>query len=475
MKPALIPVAAVVVGERYRKDYGDVTELAESIREVGLIQPIVIDENRNLIAGGRRFAAMTTILKWTEVPCVLAETQNSELKLRRMELEENVKRKEMSWKERVVAIANIHRLYQEQAIAESGDIWSMKATGKLLGISVGNVQYCVVLAKMLADPNHPVQKAESLTDALKVLIQLKEDAAKREEAEIIGQVTGVIPTHLASDVRTPLPEAVQKNVKLSLDAIAEGKPADSLQEKLTLPVSTMFHHKNCIDFMSSLSEPEFDHIITDPPYAIDMSNLAQQNTGMSDISRIEATHDVKQNLELFTLMWPLFYKSLRPGGYCIVWIDQMLWQTHYDLAVSAGFKVQRWPLVWVKTHRCMNQAAQFNFTKATEIAIVCRKGESTLVAPQPVNYWIGGNDASKDSHPFAKPASLWQWCANAVAIKGQKVFDPFMGVGSCPSALAAIGLNPHGCEVDKDHYSRALVNFRDVMQAKFPNFKLEFI
>ncbi len=42
---------------RFRKDLGDLTDLKKSIKENGLIHPVVIDSKGNLIAGERRRAA----------------------------------------------------------------------------------------------------------------------------------------------------------------------------------------------------------------------------------------------------------------------------------------------------------------------------------------------------------------------------------------------------------------------------------
>lgn len=47
----------IIVGERFRKDIGDIDALAESIKEVGMLQPIVIDASGHLIAGYRRLLA----------------------------------------------------------------------------------------------------------------------------------------------------------------------------------------------------------------------------------------------------------------------------------------------------------------------------------------------------------------------------------------------------------------------------------
>ncbi len=50
-------IKLIKIKNRFRKDVGDLTELKRSIKEIGLLQPIVIDENNNLIAGFRRVTA----------------------------------------------------------------------------------------------------------------------------------------------------------------------------------------------------------------------------------------------------------------------------------------------------------------------------------------------------------------------------------------------------------------------------------
>lgn len=47
----------IKIGKRFRRDLGDLTSLKKSIKEVGLLHPIVIDSDGNLIAGERRLQA----------------------------------------------------------------------------------------------------------------------------------------------------------------------------------------------------------------------------------------------------------------------------------------------------------------------------------------------------------------------------------------------------------------------------------
>ena len=48
-----LPIADITVGHRHRRHLGDIAALAKSIETVGLMHPIVVDEECNLIVGRR--------------------------------------------------------------------------------------------------------------------------------------------------------------------------------------------------------------------------------------------------------------------------------------------------------------------------------------------------------------------------------------------------------------------------------------
>jgi N6-adenosine-specific RNA methylase IME4 len=47
-----LPISQITVGQRHRRDLGDIDGLAASIAEVGLLQPIAVTFDGHLIAGG---------------------------------------------------------------------------------------------------------------------------------------------------------------------------------------------------------------------------------------------------------------------------------------------------------------------------------------------------------------------------------------------------------------------------------------
>jgi len=70
---AVVDISSITVGERIRKEFGDIDALAASIDELGLLHPIVIDKHHKLLAGERRLRAAQR-LGWTTIPATIAGT-----------------------------------------------------------------------------------------------------------------------------------------------------------------------------------------------------------------------------------------------------------------------------------------------------------------------------------------------------------------------------------------------------------------
>jgi N6-adenosine-specific RNA methylase IME4/ParB-like chromosome segregation protein Spo0J len=84
-----VAIAAIKLGERHRRDMGDVAALAESIRTVGLLHPPVVRSDGALIAGARRIAACR-LLGWKDVPVRVVHLEH----IVRGEFAENAHRKD---------------------------------------------------------------------------------------------------------------------------------------------------------------------------------------------------------------------------------------------------------------------------------------------------------------------------------------------------------------------------------------------
>ena len=103
-----LPIEDIKIKKRIRKDLGDLTSLIDSLRSHGLMNPVVITKNNELIAGHRRIAS-AKVLGWKSIEVMVLD-KISELEKIELEIEENVVRKDFSGDELEDAMARLEAL-----------------------------------------------------------------------------------------------------------------------------------------------------------------------------------------------------------------------------------------------------------------------------------------------------------------------------------------------------------------------------
>ncbi|MDR2379709.1 MAG: ParB N-terminal domain-containing protein [Bifidobacteriaceae bacterium] len=91
-------VDRISVGARHRKDMGDIGVLAESIRRLGLLQPITVTPDGVLVCGARRLAAVKH-LGWERVMVCVRPGLSPRLAALMAERDENMARKQFTTSE----------------------------------------------------------------------------------------------------------------------------------------------------------------------------------------------------------------------------------------------------------------------------------------------------------------------------------------------------------------------------------------
>jgi ParB family chromosome partitioning protein len=104
----LVPIEDIKVKKRIRKDMGDIPSLAESMKRLGQITPIMINKKNLLIAGGRRLEAARS-LGWRTINAVIVEFSDEVTGLE-LEIEENTQRRDFTAGEMAEADRRIYRL-----------------------------------------------------------------------------------------------------------------------------------------------------------------------------------------------------------------------------------------------------------------------------------------------------------------------------------------------------------------------------
>lgn len=123
----LVDIDKIIVADRIRKDFGDIQELADDIKQNGLINPPVVNKEYELLAGERRLRACKS-LGWSQIEVRMMDTRDAEHELN-IEISENENRKEFSKSERVDYMKRLLRIEQAKA-KERQDLGKKSSEGK---------------------------------------------------------------------------------------------------------------------------------------------------------------------------------------------------------------------------------------------------------------------------------------------------------------------------------------------------------
>ena len=208
----VIDIDKIIIKERIRKDFGDIQELADDIKENGLISPPVVNKNFELIAGERRLRACK-LLGWPQIEVRMMDTRDDEHELN-IEISENDVRKGFSKTERVAYMKRLQAIEEAKAKERQGErtsasnsanvIRSDEETAKQFGISATTMRKEIAIAdnRNLLDPSDFADWDEGKLSTNKAFQKMKAKIAKMEaenkelrsrEPEIKEVVREVVP------------------------------------------------------------------------------------------------------------------------------------------------------------------------------------------------------------------------------------------------------------------------------------------
>lgn len=464
MQPNTILISSIDFGDRGRKTYSGIGELAQSIEDNGLVQPVVVAPSDGatpyiLVAGGRRLSALrfmgVTELHHGVTSCpgtygyiLKSEADSNELQNVLSEIAENLDRENLDWRDEARLIAKAWELAERDAHVHGKEVLA-RDFGAMIGVPYHDVRAARIIVKDLDENPERYKDCGSARGAMAVLLN--------HQAKSLTKVAA------ARDVSKRTARKINAKAPLVAHVDVTTPGLETLTEESVIPqidLSNAFHNANGLDFLAALAPGSIDHIITDPDYAVSVDTLSSNASGAA---AGVAQASVDDSLSDLRRLMPLAYNALGSNGFFVFWYDLDHHEKLQGWASAAGFAVQRWPLIWHKTDYRSNAAPAHNFCKNMEYAMVCRKPGAVLTAVQSSSLFAAasGPVTRELGHPFAKPYEVWRWIYHAVTIRGQRVFDPFVGSGSSAIAALQCGLQPYGCEIDPGHYDHLKINMQN--------------
>lgn len=404
----LIMSITVLREERHRREIKekDIDNLMDSIKRLGLINPICVTRELILVAGECRLRACKK-LGWSHISVqYVDELPQDELEC--IELEENIKRADISWPDRCRAVQRIHALS-----LKTDSTWTEVRTGEKIGLSQQMVGQYLNLAKEI-DSGNPAIKALAADKSSKVS-QALTTMYRQKERKAAAQMD------------------------LFNEAVFDKPQGDSI---------------TCVDFnvwAPSYEGPLFNFLHCDFPYGINAQNFNQSSGPVhGDYDDREETywrllHTLADNVD----------KLLSPSAHIIFWFSprhycetRNFFQEHTDIIID------KYPLVWHKSDGSGIIPDPLRGPRRTyEMAFFGVRGDRTIVRPVTNSY---GAPISHEDHMSVKPEPMLRHFLEMVVDETTLMLDPTCGSGSSIRAAESLGAKTTlGLEINSEFAERA--------------------
>lgn len=357
-----LELSSIRIGSRHRKDLGDIELLSKSIQEVGLLHPIVVTPQRELIAGERRLAALKK-LGWERAPVRFVDIKAIALG----ELAENYHRKDFTPSEMVSIGEAVESFWKEKARAAQVEAGARGQEGAAHGAEGGRGRKKLEEYKQLAakkreeaarkDDSKPVEEKPPLSKFYKG--GLREPDPIRATAQVAKAVG---TSHTTYEKIKAVVRAAREKPKEYL-ALKEEMDRTGRVDGVFKKLKVAEQAENIRSEPPPLPKGPFRVIVADPPW--------QYSNRADDASHRVANPYPSMGIEAI--------KAMRISDIahedCILW----LWTTNahireaFSVAESWGFEYKT-ILTWVK-----NQMGTGDWLRGkTEHCLLCVRGKPTI-------------------------------------------------------------------------------------------------
>jgi len=407
--------------QRQRREI--VTEgLIESIKARGVYNPIIVTRDLVLVAGERRLACCLQL--GIEVPIRYTDTL-SDVEAQIIELEENLKRSDLPWRDMVQSIANLHDIYMSQ-----DPDWTNEKTGESISVAGTWITRILRVSTMLDSPI--LREASGIGSAYNILTRLDNRIASNVMSELI-ETTG---------------EAFRPMGQPKPPPAATGAPsAPVVVEKPKFPDSIL--QEDFLKWAPTYTGRTFNVIHCDFPYGVNV--FAGKQMSKQSQSQYDDSPDVYW--ALIDCLLQNLDKLLAQSGHVIFWFSMQHYQKTKEL-LEQKLVVNPYPFVWVKSdNKGVLPDANRGPRQIYETAFICHRGDRPIIKAVS-NAYSAGSD--KSIHPSAKPEPVLKHLFNMLIDGTARLLDPTCGGGTSLRAAEALGAEEVlGMDIDPEHVQNA--------------------
>jgi ParB family chromosome partitioning protein len=387
-----IEINDIKIGNRFRKDLGDLEPLKQSIRKIGLLHPAVINENNELVCGYRRLVSYEQ-LGYEEIPVRKINLQD----IVNGEVHENTVRKDFTIVERY----EIRKAFEP--------IEKQKAEQRMLA----------------GKPSVKLTKGRVL-DNISKLFGMSRNTLNKE--------TEIVEAALQNPEKFgDLPERIDKGMGVNAAYIkieAERKRTELRNQKpvINIPDNCQLLLGDFMQECKKIRDNSVDLILTDPAYGEKYLYLYEQ-------LGVVANRVLKDGGSLVTFP---NYKRLKSCNL----IEKSGLEYHWQICVKLNGYHNKVPVRGTQIVVCWKSLDWFT------------KGDKTNV-PVHISDLIESEAPDKSDHPWAQSTVEAEYIIKKLTVENQVVLDPMLGTGTNGEAALKLKRQFIGIEKDPNTYSIA--------------------
>lgn len=441
----------IVVSNRQRQKAEPVGDLFVKSVTQRLIHPIVVrkqDDQIVLVVGGRRLEA----LKRGNVSPLVENIHFrffhnlSSLEAEIVELEENIKRMDLFWRDYVNTVGRLDKIFREQ----NPNNWDAGNTAEQLNLSKVQISNILRVHKNLDNPS--LRDATSVKNAISILqisaertvsqfvgkiTDISRDLFKPQTPQIAPLVPQIVDNQKPNQGVTPAPGVGSpQHVNSPVGRQNENniRPVAPNGDGNVVPVIPRFILiEDFTKWAEAYAGPKFNLIHCDFPFDIRYDSYAKSVTSTQE------DYD-------FSGFWPLTDSLVENinnvcsySAHIVFWFSLKFYQqTKTKLEKISDVYVHEHPFVWLKSDNAGIIPGRDNqfMRRIYETAFLCTRGKRPLV--KSISNAYAAPTASNPVHPSQKPEPVLRFLFSGLVDPTTDFLDPTCGSGTALRAADSL-------------------------------------
>lgn len=467
--------------ETRQRSVVEIDDLISSIRKRGILQPLLIQADGKLIFGERRWTT-AKYLGLEVVPVRIAEALTP-IDAELIELDENRRRKALTWQDDAKAIARLHSKYVEE-----NPSWTKEQSAGALDITVDHFRRVYPVGEALLDGDDSLAKLDTLSAAITTLTRRRSrntdavlatlsddlDLTEFDDAGVDEDFDGDLELDVDADldlefvdeddlINQALSETGLLNssgdvvplapVKSKPKAKPQVPDATKSLEETVASAPYWIEHNNLLEVLPAFSGKKFNFLHLDLPYGVKLNEQANQ-------AAFETSYDSNPEIywELLGSIADNWNKFMLPSSHFMCWISMEFYEETIAFLEKRipGLWICKTPLIWHKSdNRGILSDPRRRSRIIYEACLYGSVGDRMLV--KPLGNVYSAPTVKKDGiHPNEKPVPMLEHFMGQFVDKLSRVLDPTAGSGSAIRAAERLGAEfGLGLEFDEDLANRA--------------------